>query len=283
MRILVTGASGLLGRHVANTLREKHYVRGAYHTRPCENGVQLEVDDFARVHEVLQEGNYTHVVHCAALRDPDYCLRNPEEAYRVNALAVENLARLADEHDFLLAHISTDYVFSGEQAPYHEDDATGPVNLYGRTKLAGELAARTAKRHLILRIPALWSLDFSDPRNCATKFAQDLRKGDSLVMDAICVRYYTLAEDVAAAAGFLLDEEMRGIYHLTAEQKITKAGFAKKIAEAIRIDSGIVIDGPLATGGDTRPLDSHMSPEKYLSLQGPKLRGIDEALADRHG
>lgn len=278
MKILVTGANGLLGRCVARSLTPAHAIVAASHSRAEPGQIALDITDREAVDRAVSANAITHIVNCAGFRSPEYCLAHPEEAFRTNALAVEYLAQAADRARALFCQISTDYVFPGTHPPYREDDAPLPVNLYGRTKLAGEFAARMAKRHLILRIPALYRADLSDPRNAATEIAGWLRAGETRSQDAVLVRYFTLADEVADAVRFALERDVTGLLHVSAEQKTTKADFARRIATALGSNPAQVRDGPPPAHEDRRPHDSHLDASLYLRLGGKPFTDIDTAL-----
>jgi len=278
--VLVTGASGLLGTCVRQVLS----AAGIPFTGLCnsrrEDASLLAVNlcDPAAVKALFAQHAFTHVIHCAAIRSPEECLADPAKAYQVNAVAVEYLAREVNAAGAWLCHISTDYVFDGKNPPYREDDRPCPCNLYGRTKLAGEFAARTALRHLVLRIPALYRADPAIPGNVLTFFAAAIRENRLSAQDEETVRYYTLTDDVAKAIGFVLDNELTGTLHVSAEQKTTKAEFAKMICRMVGADKSRVTPCPPPPTEDERPHDSHLSSEKYKALGGPVFSSIDEAL-----
>ncbi|MCX7934655.1 MAG: SDR family oxidoreductase [Planctomycetota bacterium] len=278
MKVFIAGASGLLGQCVWRELASAYRVEGSYCGRPRPGLRRLAIEDTAAVREMIAAGGFTHIVNCAGLRSPEYCREHPDAAYAINGLAVENLARAADSAGALLLHISTDYVFNGERPPYREDDLPNPINFYGRSKLAGEHAAQSARRHLVLRIPALWRADLTDERNVATDLARRLRAGERLRLDAETVRYYTLAEDVARAIRFCLERGCEGILHVTAEQKTSKADFARRLARALRLADDLVEDAPPPPEAEARPLDSHLCADKYKRLGGPAFSSVDEGM-----
>jgi len=131
-RVWVTGASGMLGREVCAALadRELDFIGT---DRELDITSQAAVDTFA------EREPFTHLINCAAYTGVDACEAHEEEAAHVNADGPAHLARAASRCGAIAVHVSTDYVFPGDKgSPYVEDDATGPINAYGRTKLAGE-------------------------------------------------------------------------------------------------------------------------------------------------
>jgi len=279
MKVLVVGASGLLGRCVWRELSAIGEVRGSYRDRPCPGLQRLAIDDPVAVREAIDAKGFTHIVNCAGLRSPEYCRDHPDEAYAINGLAVENLACAANDNGALLLHVSTDYVFNGERPPYREQDLPNPINYYGRSKLAGEHAAQMARRHLVLRIPALWRADLTDERNVARDFARRLWAGERMRLDAETVRYYTLADDVAKAIRFCLERGCEGILHVTAEQKTSKADFVRRLALALGISPLLIEDDAPPPAAEARPLDSHLCADKYKNLGGPAFRTVDEGMS----
>lgn len=245
--------------------------------------VVLDITDrdavFACLQSAADAGNpFTHIVNCAADRDPESCRRNPAGAYLLNAVAVEHLAAAANRFSLVLCQISTDYVFDGTNPPYREDDRPNPINLYGRTKLAGEFAAREAARHLILRVPALYRLDLSDERNCLATFAQQVRSAVCFEQDAQSIRYYTLADEVAAATRFLLEMQREGILHLSSGENTTKARLCRALCSIFRQNPDNIIDTPTPATGERRPVDSHLCTDSYNELKGPSFSNLSVCL-----
>ncbi|WP_199203532.1 dTDP-4-dehydrorhamnose reductase [Mycobacterium sp. shizuoka-1] len=136
-RIVITGAGGQVGRFLAGeAARRGHEVSALTHR-------QWDIADPAAAQRFITEGDL--VVNCAAITDVDAAEADPDTAYAVNTGGAENIAHACARVGAQLVHISTDYVFSGEQRhPYEVGDETAPCNVYGRTKLAGELAVLAA-------------------------------------------------------------------------------------------------------------------------------------------
>lgn len=224
MRVLVTGAGGQLGHDVATAC-----AAAGDDVIACDHA-RLEVTDRDMVLGALVTTRPDVVVHCAAWTAVDACEGDPDRAWRTNALAVRWIAdgcRRAGSH---LVHVSTDYVFSGEQdAPYNEWDVPDPLGVYGRSKLGGELEAgpdatvvRTSwvcgehgsnMAKTILRLSGeMDELAFVDDQRGHPSFTADLapmirrlgvdrRPGLHHVTNQGAVSWYEFAREVVSAAG----------------------------------------------------------------------------------
>ena len=132
MKVLVTGAGGMLGSDLTETLRGTHEVLAFTHR-------ELDITDRSALRDLISTERPEVVVNCAAYTQVDRAEEERERAYLVNGLGVQNLALLSEKYGAVLCHVSTDYVFDGRKnTPYTPFDNTGPINYYGYTKLAGE-------------------------------------------------------------------------------------------------------------------------------------------------
>lgn len=279
MKVLVTGATGLLGSRLMSAFPADWDVVGACHSAPATGMVELEVESVHSVLRVLQSGRYDWVVHCAAIRSPDLCEQDPKRAMAVNAHGTEYIARTASRAGMRVVYASTDYVFPGDKPPYSERDAPAPLNVYGHSKLAGEQRALAVPGAIVVRMPALYSLDLTAPNNVLSELSGRLSAGQTTAADDHYVRYYTLAEDVARAIVFLLTSRQRGIYHVSSDKRSTKLGFLRRAAEALGLDPDLVEGAESSDGGAARPEDSHLDAGRYRSLGGPGFIRWDAALA----
>ncbi|MDX1934913.1 MAG: NAD(P)-dependent oxidoreductase, partial [Capsulimonadales bacterium] len=152
MKVLVTGAGGMLGTDVCRLLAERGHTVIATGRR--DGLVPLDVTDTGQTRAVIAGHRPDTVLHCAAWTDVDGAEREPEGAYRGNALSAWNVAAAAAETGARAVYVSTDFVFDGEKTtPYTEFDRTCPLGVYGASKEAGEqLFRRTLPdRHMIVR------------------------------------------------------------------------------------------------------------------------------------
>lgn len=208
--VLVTGATGLLGRQVVKAFSKKDWTaRGTGFSRADGTAVlKVDLASARDVQTALDAVRPRVVVHCAANRFPDKVDKDPDGTRKLNVDATAALARQCADRDVLLIYISTDYVFSGKpgEAPYDADAPTGPTNLYGQTKLDGEHAVldayKTAAKDglgLVLRVPVLYG-NAEVPAESAVNVLMDAvwkaQQGDKVTMEHWALRYPTNTEDV---------------------------------------------------------------------------------------
>ena len=156
-KVLVTGASGLLGRQILECFRaEKWEVLGLAYSRAKEGLRRVDLCDPAQVEGVLDEFKPTVVVHSAAERRPDVVENQGDKTKALNVSATQRLANLCNQRNIYLLYISTDYVFDGKDPPYAPNAPTNPLNAYGQSKLDGEQEVLKYPSLGILRVPILY-------------------------------------------------------------------------------------------------------------------------------
>jgi len=272
-RVAVTGAAGMLGRDVCRTAPQ--WATVAALTR--ENG---DLADAAQAREALCVARPEIIVHCAAYTDVDGCTRDPQRAWENNARATENVVAAAGEIGAVVLYVSTDYVFDGAKgAPYVEDDKPNPLNPYGESKLAGELAVRELAEHIIVRTQWLYgpgggSFVLSILR--AARAGRDLR----VVSDELGCPTYT--PDLAEGLWRVLENGARGVLHLTGQGWCSRLELARAA-----LDEAGMADVPIAPirsaewdSPTARPLDSRLDSSRLSGLSIEPLRPWREALRD---
>ena len=235
MNILVTGASGQLGLSVrdAANCSDNNFVFSDI--RAEGDVIPLDITDASAVSKVLKDNEISAVINCAAYTDVNRAESEPDVAELVNCKAAGVLAEAAAEAGALLVHISTDYVFPGDSCrPYTEADATSPLGVYGRTKLAGEKAIEASGcRYLILRTSWL----YSNYGNNFYKTMLDLTASRPMVkVVSDQTGTPTWASDLAEAIVTILDGNMSfesGVYHYSNEGVCSWYDFAKEICAGV--------------------------------------------------
>lgn len=238
---------------------------------------QLDVIKRADVLRTVVELKPQVVVQCAAYTRVDDAEREEERAFAVNATAAQHVAEACNEAGARLLYPSSDYVFDGRaQEPYPPDAPTNPINAYGRSKLAGEQAARMADRHLIVRTSWLYGLG---GRNFVRAIAERLRTAPAKVVDDQTGNP-SWAPDVAASIVALLQHDARGTYHVTNAGQTTWYRLAVEIARLTAANGAVT---PCATKdyptAAARPAYSALDCSATEALIGP-LRPWQAALAE---
>lgn len=206
MRVLVTGGTGQVGRALVRLAPRAHEVIGL-------GAAECDVADDRAVARAFDGIRPDLVVHAAAMTDVDACEREPERAWQVNALGARGVAGAAAARDVPLVYISTNYVFDGEAPePYDEDAPTGPLNVYGATKLAGEHAVRDlCPRHLVVRTAMIYD---ETGKNFVNTMLRLSGTGQPLAVVADQYGNPTYASDLAEALWRLVARPRFGTFHL---------------------------------------------------------------------
>jgi len=234
MRVLVTGAHGLLGSALSRLARE----RGL---RVLPMGREdLDVTDRDAVEEALSRLAPDVVYNCAAFSAVDRAEADPTDALRVNRDGPLNLARTAGSVGALLVHIGTDYVFDGRKSsPYLPEDRPGPINVYGISKLAGESAVReTGVEHLLVRTSWLFGSGGSGFVAVMSRLFSVDGPPVRVVEDE--VSRPTFVEDLAPALLDLVDHGARGLLHLGGGGQCTRLELAEEIRRTLGSERGLV-------------------------------------------
>ncbi|HLG51860.1 MAG TPA: dTDP-4-dehydrorhamnose reductase [Chloroflexota bacterium] len=219
MRIFVTGATGQLG----------HEIPGAFAGHDIIPGIRPSFDlvDERSVRSAIEAAGPELVIHAAAYTDVDGCEGDPERAFRVNALGTRYVALAARDVGAALVVVSTDYVFDGTKGePYLEWDEPRPLNIYGRSKLAGEHEALTLHgRCYIVRTSWVFS---PNGRNFVKTMLRLGRERDALQVVDDERSSPTLASDLAGAIARLVTRPVYGIYHLSNAGSCSRYEFARE-------------------------------------------------------
>ncbi|CAG8542938.1 9400_t:CDS:10 [Paraglomus brasilianum] len=277
MRVLITGASGLLGRAVCKAFNDAHHeVIGVAKTRAEKYGLyQLDLLDEPAVDAFVKQHQPQVIVHAAAERRPDVAKNNLQAARALNVDVTEHLAKIAKDMNIFLIYISTDYVFDGNNPPYQEDALPGPLNDYGKTKLDGE--DRVLKTHsdsVILRIPILYGPAETPKESAVNELILIVKDTSAVVnMDHRQKRYPTHVADVARV---ILDiavkrieekQTMDNIFHFSAELQLTKYEMCEIFAELLGVSINHINPITTATGTATRPNDCRLSTSRLRELE----------------
>ncbi|CAG8442825.1 7970_t:CDS:10 [Ambispora gerdemannii] len=277
MRVLVTGASGLLGRAVYKTfLEDKNDVIGLAKTRAKGDLKQLDLTDTEAAETFISEIIPNVIVYCAAERRPDFAEKDRDGTLRINVEIPARLATIAAKSNSFFIYLSTDYVFDGKNPPYSVDAAPNPLNFYGETKYKGEVAVLNANPNAaVLRVPILYG-DTEYSGESAIDGLMDVVKNNQKTaeMDHYARRYPTNVGDVARVIRDLAKKQVeedipiKGIFHFSAQELYTKYQMCVVFAEILHvpIDHLIVKDKEPESAATKRPYDSHLLNDRLNEL-----------------
>ena len=273
MRVLVTGVSGQLGYDVARVLAQRGIeYRGT-------SSKDLDITDRAAVEHLMQSYRPDAVIHCAAYTKVDLAEDEPERCWAVNADGTRNLAAACREIGAKMLYISTDYVFPGTGEQFRRtDDPVSPVNTYGRSKLAGELAVQSLlETYFIVRISWVFGKNGNNFVKTMLRLAET-RTELTVVCDQIGSPTYTA--DLAPLLCDMVQTERYGIYHATNGGTCAWSEFAEAIFELA--DKQVTVYSIPTSAYPTRavrPLNSRMSKECLHSNGFQELPEWKNALA----
>lgn len=227
MKILVTGSRGQLGRELHDVLEERLPGCTVY-----TDVDQLDITDPAAVENFLREGDFTHVINCAAYTDVERAEEDKHLCYSINVDGIRNIALHADELGIKVLHVSTDYVFDGRSCrPYTEGDKVNPTSEYGTTKRKGETALLgLSPESIIVRTGWLYSPHGRNFVKTMLRLGTE-RPEIKVVFDQIGTPTYARDLAEAIATMVLTSRWMPGIYHFANEGACSWYDFAVDIME----------------------------------------------------
>ena len=270
MKILITGAYGMLGTDLREVLKNHEVI--------ATGSKDLDITDEEKCIDFISRESPEIVINAAAYTAVDDCETHYDEAYAANAIGPRNLAIACNKIDIPLVHISTDYVFDGtKRTPLIEKDALGPKTAYGKTKLEGEkFIQENTDKYFILRTAWLYGLHGGN----FVKTMLDLAEShDEITVVNDQIGSPTFSLDLAMAICELLESDKYGIYHLTNDGECSWYDFAKEIFRISNIDVKVI---PVSTEEFPRPAPrpyySVLSNVKWESAGFVPMRDYKEAL-----
>lgn len=269
MRILITGASGLLGLNLALEAARQHTVFGTVHSHDLNTNLfqVLSADLLApgALEQILEEAQPDWIIHCAALAMVDACESDPELARKLNTDLPRRLASLVARGGARLVHISTDAVFDGRRGDYSEGDAPNPLSVYAHTKLDGERAVAEAHPGAIIARVNLFGWSLTGKRSLAEFFVNHLTAGKPVMGFTDVYFCPLLVNDLADLLTHMLDKGLSGLYHVVSGECTSKYDFGVRIAHRFGLDASLIQPTSVTQGG----LQAARSPR--LTLRTDKL------------
>ncbi|GAB3639250.1 dTDP-4-dehydrorhamnose reductase [Hymenobacter arcticus] len=293
MKILLTGSNGLLGQKLVALLHQAPGVelvataRGTNRLEahyPALRYLPLDVTDPAQVQQVLTQEQPSHVIHTAALTQVDDCELNQAACWAQNVTATEHLAAACAQLNIHLTHLSTDFIFNGEEALLAEDAPPDPISHYGASKLAAEqVVQRTAGlRWAIARTVLVYGTTAAGGRSNLVLWVRDsLRNKQQIKVVDDQWRTPTLAEDLAQGCWLLAQQSAQGIYHLSGRELLTPYQMAQQVAAAFGLDVALLtrVDSQVFVQPARRPPRTGFRIDKAERELGYQPHSFAEGLA----
>lgn len=263
-KLLITGASGLLGSNLLFTALNQYEVFAIYNQHGLRSNqilsLQLDLTDKRSVTSVIHDLKPNWIVHCAALTNVDYCETHPDIAWSINVEATQHLASVTRAIGSRLVYISTDSVFDGQKGRYSENDLPNPINAYAKSKLAGEYAVlELVDKPLIIRTN-IYGWNMQENLSFAEWILNQLQHSNTIkgFQDV----YFTpiLVNELSNIILQMMEAELSGIYHVAGSQRISKYQFAYMLADIFELDCSLVQSSSITQAHliAPRPLDTSL-------------------------
>ena len=284
MKLLITGASGLVGARlaeIASSLGHETFETFNQHQISRPNALSIDIRNRKNVEEVVNEIAPDVIVHLAAITDVDLCEQQPELADSVNATGTQILAQECFKMGAHFVYVSTDYVFDGDRGNYREDDHPNPVNVYGGSKLKGEQFTRAVSdKFCVARTSVVYGWGRSSRPNFGSWAYSELKAGRSVkvVQDQYCSP--TLNSDLARMLIEVAENHLPGTIHLAGASWLSRYEFACALAIQLKVPAKLVI--PVMANSSAwrakRPTDSSLNVDQARRLLSNKPNHIKNAL-----
>lgn len=290
MKILITGSNGLLGQKLVKLLLDKGIEviatsRGAnrvnYLSKPFEYG-ELDITDQGQVNEVINKYKPDAVIHTAAMTNVDQCEKEQEDCKKLNIEAVEYLVTACERIDTHFIHLSTDFIFDGEDGPYKEEGLPNPISFYGQSKLAAEEIVKAAKCDwAILRTVLVYGITHGMSRsNIILWVKENLENGKPLKIVDDQWRTPTLVEDLAMGCYLTAEKRAIGVFNISGEEMLTPYEMAKKTADYFKLDFSLVtkVDASTFSQPAKRPPKTGFILDKAKEVLGYQPHSFEEGI-----
>lgn len=251
-KILITGSNGLLGQKLVRLIvQENEYqliatARGNNRLLMTEGYefISLDVTNKEEVNTVISAQKPDYVIHTAAMTNVDECETSKEGCDKLNVDAVEFLAKACEDNNVFFLHLSTDFIFDGENGPYKEEDEPNPISYYGESKLKAEKLVEASKgKWAIARTVLVYGITEGMSRsNIVLWVKKSIEEQKQLQIVNDQLRSPTLAEDLAMGCYLIVKNNAEGIYNISGKDVLTPYEMAIKTADYFNLDKSYITE-----------------------------------------
>tara|TARA_B100000953_G_scaffold5615_1_gene4981 strand:- start:5164 stop:6027 length:864 start_codon:yes stop_codon:yes gene_type:complete len=283
--ILITGASGQLGMSLKRIFNSKYEIISTTgNNNPTGSSMHLDVTNPMLFKEVMETTNPDLVINLAALTNVDLCEKNPELAYSINIGGMDNLVNAFKGP---IIHVSTDYVFDGEDGPYKEEDTTNPLNVYGLSKLESEkLLLDHSENSLVIRSNVLYDYSSKSEASFLNWVVDSLTQEKEINIVEDQWNNPTWTGSLAVVIDRAIDTQLTGLVHWGDGDLVSRFDFANKIADVFNLKKSLI--KPILTSElnqtAKRPLKSGLKSDyaqNILNLEPPTIKECLETIVEQ--
>jgi dTDP-4-dehydrorhamnose reductase len=284
-RLLITGASGLLGANLVMVTERSFDVIAVVHTQDIAfsraQTVRADLTDANHIQKLFEDYRPDGVIHCAADTAIDDLDPNPDRATLLNTEMAREVAKASADTQSRLMFVSTDSVFDGRNGPYKEIDKPTPLNVYARSKLAGEYAVAEEYPDALIVRTNLFGWSPGSKRSLAEWFYSRLVIGESCAGFTDIYFSPVYAPQLAEIFLEMLDQGLEGLYHAPGDECLSKYEFGRRIAQTFGFDPALIesVQSDQMHWTADRPKRTCLDGSKMVQVMGTSLPSLEEGLA----
>ena len=282
-KILIVGASGLLGARLYQAVKENYEVYGTFvgHELKGKNFFKLDVTNRKETFKLMGKVKPSVVFDLHSITDVDYCELHPEEAWLVNVDGTKNVAEACKTYGAKMVFISSDYVFDGTKSSYSEKDKPKPLNYYGKAKaIAEKVIQLLGVDNIIVRTAVLYGIGGYGKKPFPLWVLENLKERKEIKVVVDQSNNPTLADDLAKILLMLYEKDFSGLFHAVGKDNVSRYEFALKVAEVFNLNKNLIkpIVTPELRQVALRPRKLELSTKKLQRVLGVVPLGIEEGL-----
>jgi len=275
VRILVTGASGLLGLNLCLEKAKEHKIFGIVHRTQLVDQpftfIRQDLTSRDALGEIFDHVKPELVVNCAAMANVDQCEKDPVQAAEINTEVPGHLAEICAGRAIPFIHISTDAVFDGEKGGYQETDIPNPLSIYAKTKFEGEKHVLEVNQKALIARVNFFGFSITGKRSLAEFFLRNLISGKKIYGFTDILFSPMYVNDLVEILFTMIKKKLSGIYHVVSPDHLSKYDFGMLISEKFNLDGSLISPESHLKGA----LIAKRSPNLFLDVSKLVSAGIE--------
>lgn len=250
MRVLITGAAGILGKQIVRYLRERSHDVVAMDCHEGKNIVCVDLRQQEATYELIDQYTPDTIIHLAALKNIAYCEKNPDLSRASNFGITKNLVEYCNRKSVPLVFFSTDYVFGQQDKFWNESDTLCPVTRYGKDKADSErLIQLKLDKYAIIRTAQIYGVE----DDFVELVVRSLSKGEEFQAMDNLVNCPTWIGDLLAMLGQIIEQSHYGVFHCVGPEPLSRFEYAQQVAKAFGLEHTLIKSWHLDFSKDPRP------------------------------